>query len=338
MDALLFVGCPQIGSVQDLQRYQLYLSDFSGLLSPEQALMAAAKQAKAEEALRQAQRTNEQLRARLAVAALQSEGSTQSAQEVWGSWGPCRVSICSPGQTLVQLLDALLAGQEVTREEVAGARRALLRTGQDVWKPQTVSWPPASAGDWEVNAALAKLLGTITPSRSGSLDAGSAEPFDVEDLAATTAETNLSGPALSDEPSAAFETASDLAAGSKLPSCRPSPPYPPCMGHGEGQGLDVAALLVRALGSTESGSGDEAGSADGHGPAGRQGASMATQTSRSSVTSWFKVGDEGGRVERGALGSSDALHCGPPPGFGPALMLIRLSPLVPAPLQSLFKA
>lgn len=148
-DALLFIGSPYLTSPQDLERYNLYLSDFpSHEIAPDHMLMTAAKQERAAEALRQAHKSNCALRETLAEALAQQEEETVRP----------RLNVSSAGRTLLQLLDELLVGGEVDLHKVMEARNTLLRAGSDLWRPLNVDWSKVSVGDSEVNEALTKLL------------------------------------------------------------------------------------------------------------------------------------------------------------------------------------
>lgn len=148
-NALLFIGSPYLTSPQDLERYNLYLSDFpSHEIAPDHMLMTAAKQERAAEALRQAHKSNCALRETLAEALAQQEEETVRPQ----------LNVSSAGRTLLQLLDELLVGSEVDLHKVMEARDTLLRAGSDLWRPLNVDWSKVSVGDSEVNEALTKLL------------------------------------------------------------------------------------------------------------------------------------------------------------------------------------
>lgn len=115
-------------------------------------LVAAARQAQQNEALREAQQSNLALRETLAEALAVQEKEASHPH----------LNIDSAGHKLLQLLDGLLMGHHVDAQQVILARSALLKAGNNLWKPTDIDWSQASLGDKEVNEALRKLLGTPT--------------------------------------------------------------------------------------------------------------------------------------------------------------------------------
>lgn len=149
-EALMFLGNPSISSIEDMERLNLFLSDFPPQdTAPEQVLFSASKQVQAENWMQEVAQDNNALKETLAetLACQQEEAGRKN------------LSFDCAGHVMLRLLDGLVLGEEVTAQQVLAARAALLRSGDSVWKP--IDFGSRSlVEDKEVNASLAKMLGT----------------------------------------------------------------------------------------------------------------------------------------------------------------------------------